>query len=220
MSSADKISHTSNSNNSSNKVDLPSSNTMGYTVQGVTKLYVKIPVERIGAVIGKGGETLKKLMEATKTLITINEIDGIIVIEPASPYTRPIDLMKAQDVIKAIGYGFAPDRAFRLLDEDQILIVIDLKDHVKPSLNHLTRVKGRVIGEEGRVRKNLEDMTGTYISVYDDYVAIIGEYDNANIAREAIMMIIEGRQHATVYRYVDRAMRQIRRTKMLSLWRT
>mgnify|MGYP001773132723 CR=1 FL=1 len=159
-------------------------------------------------------------MEATKTVISVNEVDGIIVIEPASPYTKPIDLMKAQDIVKAIGYGFSPERAFRLMDEDQILIIIDLKEHVKPSSNHLTRVKGRIIGEEGRVRKNLEDMTGTYISIYEDYVSIIGDYDSANIAREAIMMIIEGRQHATVYKYVDRAVRQIKRTKMLSLWRT
>lgn len=193
---------------------------MGYTIQGVTKLYVKLPVERVGVVIGKGGETLRKLMEFTKTLITVNEVDGIMVIEPASPRTRPIDLMKAQDVIKAIGYGFSPDRAFRLLDEDTMLIVIDLREHVKASPNHLARVKGRIIGEEGRVRKNLEDATGTYISVYEDYVAIIGEYENASITRDAVMMIVEGRQHATVYKYVDRAMRQIKKAKMISLWRT
>lgn len=195
------------------------SGVMGYTVQGVTKLYVRLPVERIGIVIGKGGEVLKKIMESTKTVITVNEVDGIVVIEPASPYTKPVELMKAQDVVRAIGYGFSPDKAFRLLDDDVMLIVIDLKEYIKTSPNHLARVRGRIIGEEGRVRKNLEEATDTYISVYEDYVAIIGEYENASVAREAILMIIEGRQHATVYKYVDRAMKQVRKTKMISIWR-
>ncbi|MCS7111883.1 MAG: KH domain-containing protein [Ignisphaera sp.] len=220
MSDSSRVNSSSQNRCTPNDSSSQFNNTMGYTIQGVTKLYVKLPVERVGVVIGKGGETLRKLMEFTKTLITVNEVDGIVVIEPASPRTRPIDLMKAQDVIKAIGYGFSPDRAFRLLDEDTMLIVIDLREHVKASPNHLARVKGRIIGEEGRVRKNLEDATGTYISVYEDYVAIIGEYENASITRDAVMMIVEGRQHATVYKYVDRAMRQIKKAKMISLWRT
>ncbi len=220
MNESSNKSRNSSQDGNSGGLNLQPHNIIGYTIQGVTKLYIKIPVERIGVVIGKGGETLKRLMESTKTLITVNEVDGIIVIEPASPYTRPIDLMKAQDIIRAIGYGFSPDKAFKLLDEDQILIVIDLKDYIKASPNHLARVKGRIIGEEGRVKRNLEEMTDTYISIYDDYVAIVGEYENVNVAREAVMMIINGRQHGTVYRYVDRAMRQVKRSKMVSLWRT
>ncbi len=190
----------------------------GYLIPGVTRLYIKIPLERIGALIGKGGETLKKLMEQTQTKITVDEVNGTVIVEPQTPQTRVLDLMKARDIILAIGYGFSPERAFRLLEDDQILIVIDLKQYVKPSENHLTRVKGRLIGEDGKARKNLEEMTGTEISIYDDYVAVIGDYESANIAREAILMLIDGRQHSTVYKYVDKAMRQIRRSRMVSLW--
>jgi ribosomal RNA assembly protein len=82
----------------------------------------------------------------------------------------------------------------------------------------LTRIKGRIIGENGRARKNIEEMTNTYISVYGNYVAIIGSYENANIAREAIMMLIEGRQHSTVYKYIEKLMRQVRRAQIAKLW--
>ncbi|ADM27923.1 KH domain protein [Ignisphaera aggregans DSM 17230] len=187
-------------------------------VPGVTKLYLKIPPERLGVLIGKNGEVLKRLSSMTKTKISVDEANGIIVVEPLTPYTDAIDIMKVQDVINAIGYGFSPERAFRLLEEDQILIVIDLKQYVKPTENHLTRIKGRIIGEDGRVRKNIEEMTGVEISVYDDYIAIIGDYESANVAREAIMMLIEGRQHSTVYRYIDRAMKQIKRRRITSMW--
>ncbi len=189
-----------------------------YVIPGVTKLYVKIPLDRVGVLIGKHGEVLKTVMERTKTKITVDSTNGIVVIEPATPATTPLDLMKAQDFVKAIAYGFSPDRAMRVLDEDQVLIVIDLKQYVKPSPNHLTRVKGRIIGEGGRARKNLEELTGTYISVYGDYVAIIGDYESANAAREAILMLIEGRQHSTVYRYLDRVMTQIKRRQRFEYW--
>jgi ribosomal RNA assembly protein len=188
------------------------------TSVGVTKIYVTIPLERVGAVVGKNGETLEKIMEETRTKITIDSINGVAVIEPVSPNTSPYDVMKAQDVIKAIGYGFPPEKAFRLLDEDAVLILIDLTQHVKDSENHLTRIKGRIIGENGRARKNIEEMTNTYISVYGNYVAIIGSYENANIAREAIMMLIEGRQHSTVYKYIEKLMRQVRRAQIAKLW--
>jgi len=189
-----------------------------YFIPGVTRLYVKVPPDRIGVLIGKGGEVLKKVMERTKTKIVVDSVNCNVIIEPASPYTTPLDLMKAQDFVKAIAYGFSPERAMRVLDEDQVLIVIDLKQYVKPSPNHLTRVKGRIIGEHGRARKNLEEITGTYISVYDDYVAIIGDYESANAARDAILMLIEGRQHSTVYRHLDRVMYRIKRSRKLEYW--
>jgi len=188
------------------------------TLVGMTKVYVTIPLERVGVIVGKGGEVLKQIMEATKTKITVDSVNGVAVIEPMSPNTTPYEIMKARDVIRAIGYGFSPDKAFKLLEDDATLVVIDLTQYVKNSENHLTRVKGRIIGEEGRARKNIEEMTGTYISVYGNNVAIIGSYENVNIAREAIMMLIEGRQHSTVYRHIDRLMRQVRRSQITRLW--
>ncbi len=189
-------------------------------IPGVTRLYVKVPLDRIGVLIGRGGEVLRMVMERTKTKITVDEVNGSVIIEPASPATTALDLMKAQDFVKAIAYGFSPERASRVLEEDQVLIVIDLKQYVKPSPNHLTRVKGRIIGEGGKARKNLEEIGNVYISVYDDYVAIIGDYESANAVRDAILMLIEGRQHSTVYRYLDRVMSQIKRRQRLSYWYT
>jgi len=190
----------------------------GHLVPGVTRFYVKVPLERVGVLIGKNGDALKRLMHETQTRIAVDEVNGAVVIEPQGPQTRAVDLMKARDVVMAIGYGFSVERAFRLLDEDQVLIVIDLKQYVGPNENHLTRIKGRIIGEEGKARRNIEEMTDTYISVYDDYVAIIGDYESANAARDAILLLIEGRQHSTVYKHLEREMRKIKRTRMMSLW--
>ncbi len=185
---------------------------------GHLRLYAKVPPERLGVLIGEGGKVKEELMRRTRTKITIDSKSGMVIIEPEAPDVPPINLMKAQDFIKAVAHGFSPDKAFRVLDEDQMLVVIDLKQYVGDSPNHLSRVKGRIIGEGGKARKTLEEMTGTYISVYGDYVAIIGDYEQATAAREAIEMLIQGRRHATVYRYLDRVMARVKRKRMIELW--
>ncbi|RLG81975.1 MAG: RNA-processing protein [Thermoprotei archaeon] len=187
-------------------------------IPGVTKLYLRVPLDRVGVLIGGRGAVLRELEGRTGVKVVIDSEDGSIVIEPPTPTTPVYNLLKAREFIRAIAVGFPPEKAWRLLEEDQVLIVINLKDVVGSSINHLTRIKGRIIGEGGKVRRNLEEMTGTYITVYNDLVSIIGDYESAQVAREAIEMIIRGRQHSTIYRYVDRAMREIKRRRITSLW--
>lgn len=191
----------------------------GRFILGVTRLYEKIPPERIGVLIGQDGKVKEEIMRRTGTRITVDSQSGTVIIEPASPTTSALNLMKARDIVRAIAYGFSPERAFRLLDEDQVLLVIDLKQYVGDKPNHLQRVKARIIGEGGRARRTIEEVTGTYISVYRDYVAIIGDFETANIAKEAIEMLIQGRQHSTVYRFLEREMFMEKRRRMRELWR-
>ena len=188
-------------------------------IPGVTKLYVRVPIDRIGVLIGEKGEVKHEIEKRTQTKISVNSNDGTVIIEPETQYVPPINLLKAREVVRAIGLGFSPEKAFKLLEDDYVLIVIDLKQYIGDSPNHLSRVKGRIIGEKGKARKTIEEMTNTFISVYDTYVAIIGDYESATIAREAIEMLIQGRQHSTVYRYLDKVIYSLKRRRMLSLWR-
>jgi len=191
----------------------------GRFIMGVTRLYEKLPLDRIGVLLGREGSVRKEIEEKTKTLITVDTQTGSVIIEPASPSTTALELIKAQNIVRAIGYGFSPERAFRLLEDDQVLEVVDVRQYVGDKPNHVKRVLGRIIGEEGKARRILEEYTGTYISIYDHYVAIIGDYETANIAKKAIEMLIQGRMHATVYKYIDREMYTLRRKRMTELWR-
>ncbi len=188
------------------------------SVQGVLRLYAKVPPDRIGVLIGEGGKVKTEVMKRTRTKITVDSNTGMVIIEPEAPDVPPYMVMKAQEFVKAIAYGFSPERAMRVLDDDQVLVVIDLKQHVGDAPNHLQRVKGRIIGEQGRARRTIEEMTGTYISVYDNYVAIIGDYESANIAKQAIEMLIQGRQHSTVYRFLERVMFKLKSERMTRYW--
>lgn len=191
----------------------------GRFILGVTRLYEKIPLERVGVLLADNGRVKKEIEEKTKTTITVNPESGAVIIEPAFPHTSALDLMKAQNIVKAIGHGFSPERAFRLLEDDQSLEIIDVRQYVGNKPNHVRRILGRIIGEDGKARRTLEELTNTYISVYEPYVAIIGDFETANIAKRAIEMLIEGRMHSTVYKYVDREMFNIRRRRLTELWR-
>ena len=187
-------------------------------IPGLTRLYLKVSLDRIGVLIGEGGKVKREIEKRTRTRIHVSSSVGTVVIEPEAPDVSPYNLLKAQEVVKAIGLGFNPDKALKLLGEDQVLIVIDLKQYIGDSPNHLARIKGRIIGEKGKARKTIEEMTSTYISVYDTFVAIIGDYESANVAREAIEMLIQGRQHSTVYKYIDKVMYGIKRRRLTNLW--
>ncbi|MFN7105223.1 MAG: KH domain-containing protein [Pyrobaculum sp.] len=95
-------------------------------------------------------------------------------------------------------------RALTLENEDYVLAVIDLKEYVdKP--NHLRRIKGRIIGEGGRARRTIEHLAGVFMVVGDRQVAILGKLEDVEIAKRAVEMLIEGKKHNTVYRYIQRA---------------
>ena len=72
-------------------------------------------------------------------------------------------------------------------------------------------VKGRIIGADGRARKIIEETTGANVSVYGHTVSIIGKVREVEIAREAILRLIEGSEHGSVYRYLFRMRRELKK---------
>ncbi len=184
----------------------------------MNKAYVKVPLERIGVVIGEKGSVKEQIEKSTGTILTIDSKNGSVVIEPASPGTSAENILKAQEIVKAIAIGFSPERAFRLLEEDQVLVTIDLKE-IFGNTQHLTRVKARIIGEKGKTRKIIEETTGTYVNVGESIIGIIGDYEQTEIARQAINMLVEGKPHAAVYAFLERESRKLKRRRMTDLWR-
>lgn len=170
---------------------------------------LRIPEERIGALIGPGGEILQEIEERSGANITVDSETGDVLIDDEDAYD-PLLILNAQDVIKAIGRGFSPNKAFRLWQDDAYLHLIDLTDHVGPKKNHLNRVKGRIIGEDGRTREHIENMADVHLSVYGKTVGIIGDAAEGDIARDAVEMLVEGRQHNTVYKMLEERRRELR----------
>ncbi|HYB07472.1 MAG TPA: KH domain-containing protein [Nitrososphaerales archaeon] len=176
---------------------------------------VRIPVERLGAVIGKEGATKRFLEEEMGVRLSVDSKEGIVTVRADSALRT--DPFSATRVIEAIGRGFSPQRARRLLEEGTALEVIDLRNYAGRSVNALERIRGRVIGEKGKSRRVIEELTGCHLSVYGRTVAIIGEAGEVQLASEAVKSLATGSQHKTVYNTLQKA-RTRRKMEKMFLW--
>jgi len=180
--------------------------------------FIKIPKERIGVLIGPKGNVKELIQKRLSVELNIDSEIGDIEISLDENADDPSLIFRAKDVVTAIGRGFSPERAFRLLeDEDNILEIIDLRDIFGRSPSDINRIKGRIIGKEGKTRRIIEEMSEATISIYGHTVAIIGNIEQVEIAREAIKLLIKGSQHRTVYRYLQRKRQELKK-KRLELW--
>jgi len=176
---------------------------------------VRIPVERVGAVIGKEGGTKRFLEKEMGVTLKVDSREGLVTVK--SEKALKTDPFSATRVIEAIGRGFSPQKARRLLDEGTALEVIDLRDYAGRSVNSLERIRGRVIGLKGKSRRVIEELTACHLSVYGRTVAIIGEASEVQLASEAVRSLATGSQHKTVYNSLQKA-RTKRKMERMFLW--
>jgi ribosomal RNA assembly protein len=182
-----------------------------------TREFVKVPKERVAVIIGPDGRVKNSIERETKTRLEVDGDGGNVIIVPTEEMEDPLGIWKARDIVRAIGRGFSPGRAFRLLGDDELLEIVDLTLFVK-SKNTLDRIKGRIIGAGGKTRKVIEEVSGAILSVYGHTVTIIGDIDQSRIAKEAVMMLIEGAPHSTVYGVLQKKKRALKRR--LASWKT
>jgi ribosomal RNA assembly protein len=180
--------------------------------------FVKVPRERIGALVGPDGRVKENIEKKLEIGLRIDSQTGDIQITLTPTAKDPTVLFRAKEVVTAIGRGFSPEHAFRLLEDDEIVLeVIDLREQVGRSQSDMKRLKGRVIGKEGKTRRIIEELTEANISVYGHTISIIGRMDQVYTAKEAVRMLIRGSLHRSVYRYLHRKRRELKKKKM-ELW--
>lgn len=180
--------------------------------------FVRIPKERVGVVIGPDGTTKKNIEEKLSVELEIDSDAGDVHISVSENATDPSTLFRAKDVVTALGRGFSPEHAFRLVrDEDVLMELIDLRGVFGKSEADLKRVKGRIIGMNGKTRRIIEELTDANVAVYGHTVGVIGTLEQVEVAREAIEMLVKGSMHSTVYRFLHRKRRELKK-KMLEIW--
>jgi ribosomal RNA assembly protein len=163
--------------------------------------HVTIPQDRIGVLIGEGGETMREIENRAEVRLDIDSETGAVKVESVGD---PVTALKGPDIVKAIGRGFAPDDAFRLLEDDMMLFdLIDVGD-VARNKKDLKRIKGRLIGENGRTRELMEELTGASVAIYGSTFGMIGAPQQVEAAREAAEMIVDGAPHGSVYSFLER----------------
>ncbi len=172
----------------------------------------RVPKDRIAVLIGAKGATRRELEEAAGCKsIQIDSITGEIEVTwPEAGDYDPVKALKLPDVIKAVGRGMAPGRAVQLLRDDWFFEMVDLRDHVGKRSNQQRRIRARIIGSEGKIRKMIEHHTGAEISIYKSTVVLVGEGYGLSSARQAIEMLASGSEHGTVLKFLERERKKMR----------
>jgi len=175
--------------------------------------YIKVPKERLAVVIGKKGAVKEEIEKRTGVRLYIDSREGDISIDE-SEAEDVMGGMKAFSIVRAIGRGFSPERAMRLMDDDVFLEVIDMREFSGKRKNSVRRIRGRIIGTKGKTRRLIEELSGAEVSVYGNTVSIIGDFLEMDIAKNAVTMLLSGSEHSTVYRYLEHRRRDIKIAEM------
>jgi len=172
--------------------------------------YLKVPIERVAVLIGHNGETKKDLEGKSGFKISIDSKSGEIEIDDHG-VEDPLMVIKIENIVKAIGRGFSPQNAMRLMDDEADFFVFNLYDYVGKKESHVRRLKSRIIGREGKTKRVLEELTDAKISVYGHTISVISDIIRMNILKKSIDMLLTGSTHATIYRFVETQMKELRR---------
>ncbi len=169
--------------------------------------HVTVPSDRIGVLIGEGGETMREIEERAEVRLDIGSETGSVRVESVGD---PIIGLNGPDIVKAIGRGFAPEDALRLLEDDmQMFELVDI-DAATRNKKDLRRKKGRLIGEGGRTRELMAELSGADVVVYGTTLGIIGSPKQVDAVRSAADMILDGAPHGAVYSFLERRHNEMR----------
>lgn len=165
--------------------------------------YLKIPQNRVGALIGKNGDVKKSIEKLTGTMLDIDSDDGTVYITPREDMEDPLGVWNANHIVKAIARGFNPEIAMKLIHDDIYLEIMKLPLYIGKSKKALARYKGRIIGANGKTRELITELADVDMAVYGKTVSLIGEMENILVAKEAIEMILNGSRHKSVYAFLE-----------------
>ena len=162
---------------------------------------VGIPQARMSR-LKRDRKLVKKLEELAGVKITLEDSVEI-------DCDDPVKAMSVKSVIKAFGRGFGMEDALYLLDESYELCIIDVKDFAK-SAKRGDELKGRVIGSAGKTKNIIEKLANVKVSIYGKTISIIGKWDNVQLASQAVCMLLEGRKHTGVYKFLDENIKRVK----------
>ena len=177
---------------------------------------IRIPEDRIGVLIGKSGKIKSKIEKTCSVKLAIDSKNGEVKVF-SDIVDEKFQTFKALEIVTAIGRGFSPQNAVRLLKGENTLHIINLREFGGKSPEQIERIKGRIIGNDGKARMNVENLSNTNITVYGKTVSVIGEPTQLKLAIDAIESLLSGSMHGYVYKKIEAGRRQEKFAR-LQLW--
>ena len=164
----------------------------------------------------KNNEEGKKLIE--KAFGVTLQITREGKITAYAPEDKADVLYRLKDLFDALNLGFKLEDALLLAKDEYLFRTVNLKEFVRPrrQKEDLWRIKSRIIGEKGRAKRLIEELTKTKIVISDEKpeVGIIGPFDRIDLAVEAIRKIANGAPHGRVWQWLEREISMLKITQL------
>lgn len=158
--------------------------------------YVQVPDDRLCFVQGDNKERLE---QETGANINIDSQSKTVSVT----HTDSVQEFDVARTLRAISSGFEPKTALQLFYGTHVRFEkIDIRSHTRNE-KEFNRQKGRIIGKNGRTRELISELTSAHITVYDNFVGIIGDMQDAKEARRAVLKLLDGTPHAHVYETLE-----------------
>ena len=182
---------------------------------------MKIGKNRIAVLIGRDGEIKKGIENKLGVIINLDSLSGNceILPKPDDPNYVPLNVFTAQKVVTAVNRGFNPIKALKLLEDNYEIEIFNLLKIIGKSDKRIKRVKGRIIGRNGEMRRAIERFAESFISVYGKTVSIIADYDNLQVARKAVSMLINGMPHHVVLKFLENKYNEKKKEQFRQLYK-
>lgn len=108
----------------------------------------------------------------------------------------------AEKVIEAIDFGFPIPNALSIKKEEFLFEILNIKEYTNQK--DFERVRGRIIGKDGKALKTISTLSNCYIELSGNKLGIIGEAECIRNAEEACKLLIKGTKHSNVYSYLEK----------------
>jgi ribosomal RNA assembly protein len=167
-----------------------------------TSIIVKISQNFISK-IKKEPSLLEEIERYAYSTIQIDEAAGSLIIKGKD---NKSDVLKVRDFVIALDNCVDENIAKEILKKDLMLYLIDLKDIV--SKDEVKRIMARIIGEGGKIKAKISEITGCHITINDSRILLIGNFDEVEYAKQAIQIIVDGSPFARLFKYLDKVKRE------------
>jgi len=108
----------------------------------------------------------------------------------------------AEKVIEALDFGFPFSNALEIKRENFIFEVLNIKEF--STQKNFERLRGRIIGKEGRALKTISNLSECYMELLGNKIGIIGDVENIRNVEESLKLLIKGSKHSNVYAYLEK----------------
>lgn len=151
----------------------------------------KIIIEKLGIILKNKAKLEKELGIKIENRGKEIYISG----SPEEEYT-------AEKIIEALDFGFPLSDALEIKRDNFTFEILNIKECT--SQKNFERIRGRIIGKNGKALKTISNLSGCSIELSGNKLGIIGNCENLRNTEEACKLLIKGTKHANVYAYLEK----------------